>query len=152
MLIHVYADRVEPSVRMIDVISRSIVEGSLSGITVVSLRVGEPVASSAAPPWPTLPVELEPKGVLDQLGVAALPTLAWLDEKGRLASIGTTPAVLDQLAALHPDEPDEKQASTPEQEAQQSPKDQSEEQAVEPPAQPLEPAETDESNVENPSN
>lgn len=152
VLIHVYADRVEPSVRMIDVISRSIVEGSLSGIAVVSLRVGEPVASSAQPPWPTLPVQLEPKGVLDQLGVAALPTLAWLDEKGRLVSIGTTPAVLDQLAALQPDEldePDEKQGAAPEQDAPGSPKSQSEKQAIKPPAQPIEP---DESNVENPSN
>lgn len=100
VLIHIYADSVKPSVRMIDVISRSIVEGTLSGIAVVSLRVGEPVASAAAPPWPTLPVQLEADGVLDQLGVTALPTLAWLDEQGRLASIGTNAAVLDQLAAL----------------------------------------------------
>lgn len=107
VLIHVYADGVEPSVRMIDVISRSIVEGSLSGIAVVSLRVGEPVAGTVAPPWPTLPVSLEPDGVLDLLGVTALPTLAWLDEEGKLASIGTTAAVLDQLNAILPAEPDE---------------------------------------------
>lgn len=105
VLIHVYADSVESSMRMIDVISRRIVEGTLSGIAVVSLRVGEPVAGSNAPPWPTLPVQLEPDGVLDQLGVTALPTLAWLDEQGRLASIGTTAAVLDQLALIQRERP-----------------------------------------------
>ncbi len=102
VLIHVYADSVEPSVRMIDVISRSIVEGSLSGFAVVSLRVGEPTAGTATPPWPTLPVQLEPDGVLDLLGVKAVPTLAWLDEQGKLASIGTTVAVLNQLDAIIP--------------------------------------------------
>ncbi|MBX2850375.1 MAG: hypothetical protein KTR15_01365 [Phycisphaeraceae bacterium] len=106
VLIHVYADSVEPSLRMIDVISRSIVEGSLSGIAVVSLRVGDPVAGSSSPPWPTLPVQLEPDGVLDQLGVAALPTLAWLDREGKLASIGTTAAVLNQLDVIQLDEPE----------------------------------------------
>lgn len=112
VLIHIYADQVESSVRMIDVISRSIVEGKISGIAVVSLRVGEPIAASASPPWPALPVQLEPKGVLDQLGVAALPTLAWLDEDGKLASIGTAAAVLDQLESLKPeviDEPDKEE-------------------------------------------
>ncbi|MFK7788977.1 MAG: TlpA family protein disulfide reductase [Phycisphaeraceae bacterium] len=107
VLIHVYADSVEPAVHMIDVISRSIVEGSLSGIAVVSLRVGEPIAGTNAPPWPTLPVQLEPNGVLDSLGVTALPTLAWLDEQGKLVSIGTTPAVLDQLSRIVPAEPDD---------------------------------------------
>ena len=122
VLIHVYADSVESSVRMIDVISRRIVEGSLSGIAVVSLRVGDPVAGSSTPPWPALPVQLEPGGVLDQLGVTALPTLAWLDSEGRLASIGTTAAVLDQLESIQPDEPEEeanepKEADEPDAEA-----------------------------------
>jgi len=107
VLIHVYADSVEPSVRMIDRISRRIVEGTLSEIAVVSLRVGDPVAGSSAPPWPTLPVQLERRGVLDQLGVTALPTLAWLDGEGRLVSIGTTTAVLDQLDTLRPDPAEE---------------------------------------------
>lgn len=152
VLIHVYADRVEPSVRMIDVISRSIVEGTLSGIAVVSLRVGEPIASSAAPPWPTLPVQLEPKGVLDQLGVAALPTLAWLDDKGQLVSIGTAPAVLDQLAALQPDESGDKQEPAPEQETEQAPDEPSKETPKAQPIEPIDPVETDELDVENPSN
>lgn len=106
VLIHVYADSVDPSVRMIDVINRSIVEGTLSGIAVVSLRVGEPIASTLAPPWPTLPVQLETDGVLDQLGVTALPTLVWLDAQGRLASIGTTAAVLDQFNSLQAEQRD----------------------------------------------
>ena len=100
VLIHVYADSVESSTRMIDVISRRIVGGTLSGIAVVSLRVGDAIAGSNAPPWPTLPMQLEPNGVLDQLGVVALPTLAWLDDQGNLASIGTTAAVLDRLDAI----------------------------------------------------
>ncbi|MEO0475732.1 MAG: hypothetical protein AAF085_07165 [Planctomycetota bacterium] len=107
VLIHVYADSVDPSVRMIDAISRRIVEGTLSGIAVVSLRVGDPVAGSSTPLWPALPVELEPGGVLDQLGVEALPTLAWLDAQGKLASIGTTIAVLDQFEFLQPADPEE---------------------------------------------
>lgn len=107
VLIHVYADSVDPSVRMIDAISRRIVEGTLSGIAVVSLRVGDPVAGSSTPLWPALPVELEPGGVLDHLGVEALPTLAWLDAEGKLASIGTTTAVLDQFELLQPVEPEE---------------------------------------------
>ena len=123
VLIHVYADTVEPSTRMIDVISRQIVEGTLSGIAVVSLRVGDPVAGSNTPLWPTLPVQLEPDGVLDQLGVTALPTLAWLDEQGQLAAIGTTAAVLDQLDAIQREEPE----------------DQSDPKAIEPPDQPAEP-------------
>lgn len=106
LLIHIYADSVEPSVRMIDSINQRIVSGSVGGIAVVSIRVGDPVASTVSPPWPTLPVQLEPGGVLDQLGVVALPTLAWLDENGRLASIGTTVAVLDQLASVRPERPD----------------------------------------------
>ena len=107
VLIHVYADRVAPSVRMIDVISRRIVSGSLGGISLVSLRVGEPVAGSSAPPWPTLPVQLERGGILDQLGVTALPTLVWLDGEGRLASIGTTAAVLNQLKNLQVEDANE---------------------------------------------
>ncbi|MEM6507700.1 MAG: hypothetical protein AAF711_19865 [Planctomycetota bacterium] len=107
VLVHVYSDGVDASIRMIDVISRSIVEGKLSGIAVVSLRVGDPVANAAAPLWPTLPVQLEPNGVLDQLGITALPTLAWLDEKGRLASIGTTSAVLNQLDSIRPERPEQ---------------------------------------------
>ena len=116
VLIHVYADSVEPSVRMIDVISRSIVEGTLSGIAVVSLRVGDPIASTASPPWPTLPVQLEEGGVLDQLGVTAIPTLAWLDSQGQLASIGTTPAVLDQFGSIKPEPVEEDPEKTEPQE------------------------------------
>lgn len=127
VLIHVYADSVEPSMRMIDVISRRIVEGTISGIAVVSLRVGEPVAGSNAPPWPTLPVQLEPDGVLDQLGVTALPTLAWLDEQGRLASIGTTAGVLDQITSLNNETPenatDENEALPEQDPAPQGPAD-----------------------------
>lgn len=114
VLIHVYADSVDASVRMIDVISRSIVQGSLSGIAVVSLRVGEPIAGSILPPWPTLPVQAEPGGVLDELGVASLPTLVWLDREGRLASIGSTSAVLNQLAQLQPSKPGDEGQQAPE--------------------------------------
>lgn len=114
LLIHVYADSVQPSVRMIDVISRSFVEGAISGIAVVSLRVGEPIAGTAMPPWPVLPIPLEPDGVLDLLGVTALPTLVWLDENGELASIGSTTAVLDQLARIVPAAPDEQAGERPE--------------------------------------
>lgn len=107
LLIHIYSDSVEPSVRMIDSINRRIVSGLLGGVAIVSLRVGDPVASTMSPPWPTLPVQLEPGGVLDQLGVVALPTLAWLDKNGQLGSIGTTAAVLDQLASIRSKRPDE---------------------------------------------
>jgi hypothetical protein len=100
ILIHVYADSVEPSLRMIDAISRSFVEGSISGIAVVSLRVGEPGTQAVRTPWPTLPVELQRGGVLDQLGVSALPTLAWLDREGKLAAIGNTVSVLKQIETL----------------------------------------------------
>lgn len=131
VLIHVYADQVEPSVRMIDVISRSIVEGTISGIAVVSLRIGEPVAASASPPWPTLPVQLEPKGVLDQLGVAALPTLAWLDETGKLVSIGTTAAVLDQLKSLQAQAAEEAERD-PQDDGQEAEEEQSDPPAAEP--------------------
>lgn len=138
VLIHVYSDGVDPSVRMIDAISRSIVEGKLSGIAVVSLRVGEPIATTASPPWPTLPVQLEPEGVLDRLGVTALPTLAWLDEQGRLASIGTTPAVLEQLASIKaatPDEPEEEQPTEPQPEEQTGPEPDEPDQAPADPAE-----------------
>lgn len=111
LLIHVYADSVEPSVHMIDVISRSIVEGSLRGIAVVSLRIGEPIAGTNTPPWPTLPVELKADGVLGLLGVTALPTLAWVDETGKLAAIGTTSAVLDQLENIVPNPLEQENAS-----------------------------------------
>lgn len=126
VLIHVYADQVEPSVRMIDMISRSIVEGTISGIAVVSLRIGEPIAASASPHWPTLPVQLEPKGVLDQLGVAALPTLAWLDEEGKLISIGTTAAVLDQLATITADDAEDPAEEAQDAEAIEAPEPQPE--------------------------
>ncbi|MEM9346789.1 MAG: hypothetical protein AAGB26_09255 [Planctomycetota bacterium] len=139
ILIHVYSDGVDASVRMIDVISRSIVEGKLSGIAVVSLRVGDPVANAAAPLWPTLPVQLEPNGVLDQLGVTALPALAWLDEKGKLASIGTTATVLNQLDKIRPDLPE--QPSEPPQ-----PSEQAEAPAAEEPE--VQGRETDEEEVE----
>ena len=99
VLIHVYADTAEPSVQMIESINEIIGSGLLSGIAIVSLRVGEPVAGTTTPPWPTLPVQLEKGGVLDQLGVTSLPTLAWLDSKGRLASIGHTISVLEQHPA-----------------------------------------------------
>jgi hypothetical protein len=140
VLIHVYADSVAPSVRMTDMISRRIVEGTLSGIAVVSLRVGDAVAGTSAPPWPTLPVQLEPDGVLDQLGVTALPTLAWLDEQGQLASIGTTAAVLDQLDVIQRDEP----ADVPAPDASKQPDQPAESQTDEP-------AEPDEAGAENPS-
>lgn len=130
VLIHVYADQVDASVRMIDVVSRSIVEGSLGGIAVVSLRVGEPVPGKASAPWPTLPVPLERGGVLDQLGVTALPTLAWLDQEGKLFSVGTNSAVLDQLALINQDESDqdnepaaEEEINTPATNAQPQPTD-----------------------------
>jgi|GEM_PF-2374874 len=103
VLIHIYADTVEPATQMIDTIQRAIGEGSLSGIAIVSLRVGEPVADTPMPPWPTLPVQLEQGGVLDQLGVTSLPTLAWLDGQGRLVSIGHTAAVLTQRPVPEPE-------------------------------------------------
>jgi hypothetical protein len=107
LLIHVYSDAVDPSVRLIDGISRRIVEGSLTDIAVVSLRVGDPVPGTNSPLWPTLPIQLERGGVLDRLGVTALPTLAWLDSEGRLAAIGTTAAVLNQIESLQAEPVDE---------------------------------------------
>lgn len=105
VLLHVYADAVEPSVQMIDQIKQTIAVGSLSGARVVSLRVGDPLAESPTTPWPTLPIDLEPGGILERLGVVALPTLVWIDGQGKVASIGHTAAVLDQMPAK-PDDPD----------------------------------------------
>lgn len=107
ILIHVYADAVPPSVRMIDRVKRAIEQRSLGGFTIVSLRVGEARPGTASPAWPVIPVELEPGGLLDELGVDALPTLIWLDREGRLAAIGRNLAVLDhQPRPAPPAEPD----------------------------------------------
>lgn len=105
VLIHIYADAVEPSVKMIQQVRDAIEDQSLGGFSIVSLRVGEARPGTPTPPWPVLPVELKPGGVLDQLGIDALPTLIWLDDKGRLASIGNNIAVLDQKPPA-PVEPD----------------------------------------------
>jgi len=97
ILVHVYADSVASSVALIEQMSQAIAEGELVDCTVVSLRLGEPVPATPEPEWPVLPVDLNPGGVLDRLGVDALPTLVWIDAQGRLASIGYIPAVLDQM-------------------------------------------------------
>lgn len=118
VLIHVYADAVEPSLAMIETIRRAIQAGRLGGVAVVSLRVGEPIEGAPIAPWPTLPIGLEPDGVLDRLGVAALPALVWIDARGRVASIGHLPAVLDQLPKPDPEteDPAEEQPDPPAQE------------------------------------
>ncbi len=113
VLLHVYADAVEPSVAMIDQITQAIIDQSMGGSTIVSLRVGEPVTGTRTAPWPTLPIGLESGGVLEQLSIDALPTLVWIDAQGKVASIGHTAAVLDQmpkLATPNPAEPDEQPA------------------------------------------
>lgn len=104
VLIHIYADAVEPSVAMIDSITQAIAQESLGGCTIVSLRVGEPVSGARLAPWPTLPIGLEEGGVLDQLGIDALPTLVWIDAQGKVASIGHTTRVLDQVPQAPRDE------------------------------------------------
>ncbi|MFN3168147.1 MAG: TlpA family protein disulfide reductase [Phycisphaeraceae bacterium] len=103
VLLHVYADALEHSVAMIQPIQRAITQGKLGGAAVVSLRVGDPVRGTPTAPWPTLPIDLEPGGVLDRLGVAALPALVWIDAEGKVASIGHTAAVLDRMPATRPD-------------------------------------------------
>lgn len=97
VLIHVYADTVLPSVAIVKDIRQAIDRGALGGVSIVSLRIGEPAPDVAAPPWPVLPVQLTPGGVLDRLGIEALPALVWLDRQGKLASIGHHIAVIDQL-------------------------------------------------------
>lgn len=108
VLIHIYADPVESSVAMISGIERAIKAQKLGGAVVVSLRVGEAVEGSPRALWPTLPTDLKPDGPLEQLGVDALPTLVWINSRGRIASIGNTLAVLQQMPSEAPEqEPDE---------------------------------------------
>ncbi len=99
VLLHLYADAVQPSLDMIDQITDAIAARALGGFRVVSLRVGEPVAGSKTAPWPTIPIGLEPGGVVDKLGIDALPTLVWIDADGEVASIGHALAVLEQAPA-----------------------------------------------------
>lgn len=112
LLVHVYADAVEPSVAMIQQVQRIIATRALGGFRLVSIRVGEPVQGTVVPPWPTLPLDPKPGGVLEQMGVDRLPTLIWVDPQGRLASIGHTLAVLDQMPKPKP-EPGPEPASKP---------------------------------------
>lgn len=100
VLIHIYADSVEPSVKMMTQIQRAIDNKTLGGIRIVSLRIGEPSAEVSPPRWPVVPVALDPGGVLEQMGVQALPTLAWLDAEGKLISIGYTTGVLSEQPDL----------------------------------------------------
>lgn len=104
VLVHVYADAVQPSVVMIEQIQQAIASQKLGGAAVVSLRVGEPVPGSAQTPWPTLPIDLQPDGILDRLGIEALPTLIWIDARGKIASIGHLASVLDQMPGGKPED------------------------------------------------
>lgn len=104
VLLHVYADTLEHSVAMIQPIRRAIARGKLGGAAVASLRVGDPVQGAPAAPWPILPVDLEPGGVLDRLGVGALPALVWIDAEGKVAGIGHTEAMLDRMPKQAADE------------------------------------------------
>ena len=97
VLLHLYADAVEPSVAMIQTIREAIEQGKLGGAAVASLRIGESIEGAPSTPWPTLPIDLEPGGVLERLGVTELPALVWIDAQGRIASIGHTAATLDQM-------------------------------------------------------
>jgi len=97
VLVHVYSDSVESSLKMIDAIRSSLTTQTLGGFRIVSLRVGNAIPGSPTPPWPTLSVDLQPGGVIEQMGVDALPTLAWIDQRGHLASIGHTLAVIDRI-------------------------------------------------------
>lgn len=132
ILIHVYADPIPASVKMIDQIKTVISGRSLGGFSVVSLRVGDALPGSVAPPWPVIPVELEPGGLLDNLGIDALPTLIWLDQQGRLTSIGRTISVLDQ----QPTAPDPDKDEVEPRGEEQAPPDNKEEQSE--PASPAE--------------
>lgn len=117
VLIHVHADTIDASVKLIDDIKQAIAAKSLGGARVVTLRVGDAVAGTPLTPWPTLPIDLEPGGVVDQLAISALPTLVWIDDQGRIASVGHTRAVLDQMPAA---KSQEEQAANPD--AQPAPK------------------------------
>lgn len=105
VLIHIYADSLDPPATLTQALQDRIASRSLGGFSIVSLRVGEALADTPAPPWPVVPVSLETDGLLDQLGIDALPTLLWLNPQGQLASIGHTLAVLDQMPADQPAAP-----------------------------------------------
>lgn len=100
VLIHVYADKVPSSVKMIGQIQAvlpTLATQAKGGLRIVSVRVGKADATATAPSWPTLPIELDNIKVLSDLGVNALPTLIWIDPQGKVAAIGHTLAVLDQM-------------------------------------------------------
>ena len=100
VLLHVFAQGAERSAGSISVLSEAIAAGGRGGFAVVSLHVGPLDLAGALPPWPVLVVEAEARGALASLGVDAVPVYLWVDEKGRLASIGRTPEAVDGMFPL----------------------------------------------------
>lgn len=110
LLIHLYQHGVEPTAGSVVALRRAIAQARHGGFAVVSIHVGAVEPGQNLPPWPTLVLEPGSRGVLEALGVDAVPAYVWLDAEGRLASIGRTPEVVSRVpgAELPPaEEPDE---------------------------------------------
>lgn len=97
LLIHLYQHGVEPTAGSVQALRRAIAQARHGGFAVVSIHVGAVEPGQALPPWPTLVLEPGSRGVLDALGVDAVPAYVWLDAEGRLASIGRTPEVVARV-------------------------------------------------------
>lgn len=102
VLVHVFAQGVGDSGESVPALRRGIAEARLGGYAVVSLHVGTLIPGRALPPWPTALVEPGRRGVLDALGVDAVPMYVWLDHAGRVAAIGRTLDVVRQIPAPPP--------------------------------------------------
>lgn len=97
VLLHIFADGSVGNAEMIQGLMEKIARFPHGGYRVVSLRVGPEVKGGARSTWPTLVATGQQRAVLEQFGVVSAPTLIWLDRQGRIAAVGQTLDVFDQI-------------------------------------------------------